>query len=112
MEKIAYLIKEKISDNVLVQTKRYRLDWENPIVAIITCVATMVVMGFIASKGSKAMDIFAILFALCVGSWLLIYRPLTKADLRSKWFEIISAVFFIIMGIYGFIVFLFTGKLP
>ena len=112
MEKIANLVKEKISDSVLVQTKRHRLDWENPIVLIITCIVTMVIMGIIASKGAKAMDIFTILFALCVGSWLLTYRPLTKADLRSKWFEIIAALFMIIMGIYGFIVFLLTGKLP
>ena len=112
MEKIAHLIKEKISDNVLVQTKRYRLDPDNPIVPIITCVATMVIMGIIASKGAKAMDIFAMLFALCAGFLLLIYRPITKADLSMKWLEIIFAVLLIIIGIYGFIVFLFAGKLP
>jgi len=112
MEKIAKLIKGKISDNVLVQAKRYRLDWENPIVAIITVIATMVIIGFITSRGAKAMDIFAILSALCVGFLLLIYRPITKADLSMKWFEIIGALYLIIMGIYGLIVFLSTGKLP
>ena len=112
MEKIAHLIKEKISDNVLVQTKRYRLDPDNPIVLLITCIATMVIMGIIASKGAKAMDIFVILFTLCAGSWLLTYRPLTKVNLSSKWFEIIGAVLLIILGVYGFIIFLFTGKLP
>ena len=109
MEKIAHLIKEKISDNVLVQTKRYRLDPDNPIVLLITCIATMVIMGIIASKGAKAMDIFVILFTLCAGSWLLTYRPLTKVNLSSKWFEIIGAVLLIILGVYGFIIFLFTG---
>lgn len=112
MEKIAHLIKEKISDNVLVQTKRYRLDCDNPIFLLITCIATMVILCIIASKGAKAMDIFAILLCLCGGSWLLTYRPLTKFNLNSKWFEIICAVLLIIMGIYGFIIFLFTGKLP
>jgi hypothetical protein len=111
MEKIANLIKGKISDNVLVQTKRYRLDWENPIVLIIICIATIVMIGFITSRGAKAMDIFVILFALCVGFLLLIYRPITKADLSMKWFEIICAVLLIIIGIYGFIISLFTGKL-
>ena len=112
MEKIANLIKGKISDNVLVQTKRYRLDWENPIVLMIICIATIVITGFIISRGAKALDIFAILSALCVGFLLLIYRPITKADLSMKWFEIIGALYLIIMGIYGLIVFLSTGMLP
>jgi len=112
MEKIANLIKEKISDNVLVQTKRYRIEPDNPIASIITVIATMVIMGIIASKGVKAMSIFATLFPLCVGSGLLIFRPLTKANLSMKWVEIIVALFLIITGIYGFIVSLFAGKFP
>ncbi|MBC8472502.1 MAG: hypothetical protein H8D56_23820, partial [Planctomycetes bacterium] len=103
MEKIAHLIREKISDNVLVQTKRYRLAYDNPIVPIISGSVTMVIMCLIASGGNKAMDIFTILFALCVGSGLLIYRPLTKFSLSSKWSEIICAVLLIILSIYGFI---------
>lgn len=111
MGTIANLIKGRISNNVLVETKRHRLDWETPIISIISAAVTIIVMTIIASKGTKAMNIFAISAALCVGSWLLIYRPLTKFNLRNKWFEIISAVFMIIIGIYGFIVFLLTGKL-
>jgi len=112
MEKIANLIREKISDDVLVQTKRYRIEPDNPIVSIITVIATMVIMGIIASKGIKALSIFATLFPLCVGSVLLIFRPITKANLSMKWAEIIVALLMIITGIYGFIVSLFAGKLP
>ncbi|MHC4171408.1 MAG: hypothetical protein ACYST5_00495 [Planctomycetota bacterium] len=112
MEKIANLIKGKISDNVLVQTKRQRLDWENPIVSIITVIATMAIMGIVTAGGIKTMNISATLFALCVGSMLLIFRPLTKANLSMKWVEIIVALFMIITGIYGFIVSLFAGKFP
>lgn len=110
MEKIANLIKGKISDDVLVQKKRDKLNYANPIVPIITCVATMIIMGIITSKGAKAMNIFALLFSLCVGSMLLIFRPITKANLSMKWVEIIAALFMIIIGIYGFIVSLFAGK--
>jgi hypothetical protein len=112
MEKIANSIKGKISDNVLVQTKRCRINWDNPLVLILICIATIVITGFIISRGPKALDIFAILLALCSGLLVLIYRPITKADLSMKWFEIIGALYLIIMGIYGLIVFLSTGKLP
>ena len=112
MEKIAHLIKEKISDNVLVQTKHQRLDWENPIVSIITVIVIMTIMRIVAAWGIKAINIFATLFALCSGSMLLILRPITKSDLRYKWIEIIVALLMIITGIYSFIVSLFAGKLP
>ena len=112
MEKIANLIKGKISNKVLVQTKHHTINWDNPFVLIIISISTMVITGFIISRGAKALDIFAILLALCAGFLLLIYRPLTKANLSMKWFEIIGALYLIIMGIYGLIVFLSTGKLP
>lgn len=112
MEKIVHLIREKISDNVLVQTKRYRLDPGSPIVPVIIGVSIMIIMCIVASGGTKAINIFAILFTLCVGFLFLICRPLTKSNLSYKWLEIILAVFLIIMGICRFIVFLFTGGLP
>ena len=112
MENIADLIRQRISDNVLVETKRYRLDWENPIIPIMTGIATMIILCIVASGGAKAMDIFVIVFSLFVGILLLVCRPLTKFNLSIRWFEIIGAVFLIIMGIYGFVVFIITGKLP
>ena len=103
MDKMARLLRENISDEVLVQTKRYRLNPGSPIVTITTCIATIVVIGIIASCGPKVMDIFATLFGLIVGCVLLIFRPLTKADINFKWFEIIGALFLIIISICGFI---------
>ena len=103
MDKMARLIREKISDDVLVQTKRYRLNPGSPIVTITTCIATIVVIGIIAYCGLKAMNIFATLFGLITGSVLLIFRPLTKSDINFKWFEIIGALFLIIISICGFI---------
>ena len=103
MDKMARLIREKISDKVLVQTKRYRLDPGSPIVLMIICIASIVVIGIIAYCGPKAMDIFATLFAFCVGAMFLICRPLTKSNISYKWLEIIMALFMILLGIYGFI---------
>jgi len=113
MEDLANLIKERTSDSVLLQEKRWKLDWQNPFVGVLAGgVPTMVVMFIIASMGSKAMDIFAILFSLLVGLWLLMFRPLTKFDVCNKWVELTLVAVLLILGIYGLICFLLVGKIP
>ena len=69
-------------------------------------------MAVIASMGSKAMDIFAIFAAFAVGLLLLIFKPITKSDILNKWVELAFGAVLLILGLYGLIEFLLSGKLP
>ena len=112
MEDLAGLIKEKTPGRVLLQEKRWRLDWMNPVVIVpIGWVPTMVLLCIIASLGSKAIDIFAIFCTLSVGLGLLIFRPLTKFDAWNKWIEILVSAILLILGVYMLICFIQTGRL-
>lgn len=113
MENIANLIRERTSDTVLHQDKRWKLDWQNPYVGILVGgLPTMVVIIIIASMGSKAMDIFAIVVALLGGLCLLIIRPLTKLNVFSKWVELILGTYLLVLGIYASIYYFLFGKMP
>lgn len=113
---LANLIKERTLGKVILQEKRLKINWLNPIVGLLmfgvpTMIVTMIVMFIIASMGSKAIDIFAILVAFSTGLLLLIFRPLTKLDACDKWVEIAFVVVILISGLYGLIEFLQSGKI-
>lgn len=110
MEEVDRLINENISDNVLVQTKRHRLNYEHPVLMALIMVTTLVVMAFFESKGDKVFNIFTSFIALSVGSWLLIFRPATKANLRFKWEEIILGLLLAALGAYGLVIILLCQK--
>ncbi|MHC4143719.1 MAG: hypothetical protein ACYSWW_12990 [Planctomycetota bacterium] len=113
MEDLANLIKERTSDRVLLQEKHWKLDWQNPFVGVLTGgVPAMVVMFIIGSMGSKAIDIFAIVCALSVGLCLLMFKPMAKLDVCNKWVESLLGVVLLLLGIYGLICFLLTGRIP
>ena len=113
MENIANLIRERTSDSVLYQEKRWKLDWQNPYVGLLVGgLPTVVIMFIIASMGSRAIDIFAIVFALLVGSCLLIVSPLTKLNVFSKWVELAFGIILLGLGSYALIYFLLFGKIP
>jgi hypothetical protein len=107
MEKIAALTREKVSNEVLFQESQYSLNWLHPPYGVATAVVTMTFVGLISSLGRQAVDIFAISVSLAIGSMLLIFRPLTKANLSFKWLEIISAAALAIVGILLSIVYFF-----
>lgn len=110
MGKLASLIKERISVDALVNTRRNKLDLR--ITGIIAAIATFIFMTIIASFGAKAMDIFAILASFGVSCFLLLYRPLRKSDRGLKWIEIGVSLLMLLLGIYGLISFLKIGYVP
>ena len=113
MEDMANLIRERTSDTVLHQEKRWKLDWQNPYIGLLVGgLPTMVIMFIIASMGSKAMDIFAIVVALLGGLCLLIIRPLTKLNVFGKWIELFFAIILLGLGIYALIYYFLFGKMP
>ena len=104
MVTIYKLLKEKMSESVLLETKRYRLDWENPGITLLMVIGWMTLFAFIASKGDNAMNIFVTFFSLFAGSFLLLFKPISKMHLHFKWVEIIMGLILILLGIYFFIV--------
>lgn len=113
MEDMANLIRERTSDNVLHQEKRWKLDWHNPYIGLLVGgLPAMVIMFIIASMGSKAMDIFAVVVALLGGLCLLIIRPLTKLNVFGKWVELFFAIILLGLGVYALIYYFLYGKMP
>jgi hypothetical protein len=115
METIANLISQKISDKVLVKSKRGIIYTRDPLLAIVIGAVIITVLLITASMSNKAMNVLAILAISglgCIGCWLLIFRPFTKYNLNTRWFEIILAAMAIILGIAGLIVFTHSGGLP
>ena len=113
MKDLARLVTENAPEGILLRRKRWRLDWQNPlIVALIVIPPTLIAVCAVASMGSKAMDIFAIVVAFALGAGLLVFRPFTKYDASSKWFELLVAVALLVMSTYGCICFAQTGRLP
>jgi predicted tellurium resistance membrane protein TerC len=110
MGKLAGLIKEGISGDVLVNIKRNRLDIR--VIGIISAVIAVIIMTIIGLTGNKAMDIFALFIAFGTSGFLFLYRPLSKMDASLKWIEIVCSLLLGLLGVIGFISFLNTGRLP
>jgi hypothetical protein len=113
MENLAYLIKERTSDSVVHQEKRWKLDWQNPyVVMLVGGVPTMVVMFIVASMGSKAGDVFAVSMGFIVGLGILKFRPMTKHNASIKWVELFFGIALLGLGIYALIYYFLFGKMP
>jgi hypothetical protein len=111
MGEIARLINGKISDSVLVETKRSKFDSTSPVPATIVIIGVMIVSCILAYVGIEVIKMFAIFFCLCTGAWLLIYRPLGKVNIGDKWFEITCGMLLISLGVLYFIILVVGGKL-
>ncbi|MHC4069632.1 MAG: hypothetical protein ACYS18_07805 [Planctomycetota bacterium] len=113
MEKIAALTREKVSNEVLFQERQYSLNWLHPAYGIAAGVVGMMFISLIFqlseifTPSEEAVAIFIISLSFAVGSMLLIFRPLTKANLSFKTFEIISVAVLMILGISLSIVYFF-----
>jgi hypothetical protein len=113
MEDLANLIKERTSDSIVYQEKRWKLDWQNPFIIVTTAlVPTTVLMFVITSMGNKAVDVFAVSMAFIVSFGLLIFRPFTKYNPSGKWVELFFAILLIGIGIYALIYYFLYGKMP
>jgi hypothetical protein len=99
MDVIADFIKDKISDDVLIETKRQKFAQNTLLFVVLIAFGTTAVLVIIASMGDMAFESFSMLCSFCMGFWLLIYRPLTKINLRWKWWEIVLALISLACGI-------------
>lgn len=99
MEKIAALTREKVSDDVLFQESQYSLNWLHPAYGVATGVIAIAFMALIFWLTRDAVAIYSFSLSLAFGSILLIFRPLAKENLSFKWFELIAAAAFVILGI-------------
>ncbi len=108
MDGLAALIKERTPEGAKFHEKRWKLDWQNPLVSMLVAgVPTMVIMFVLLSMGNKAVvEILTILAALSFGLFLLASRPLTKSDIGFKWIELIVGVGMLVIGTYLLIRFL------
>ena len=115
MDDLATLITARTPEGTELREKRYRLNWwQDALVGLLVmAVAAAVVMFILASIGSKAVGMFAILavLSLGLGLFLLLFRPMTRDDLGFKWIELIVGIGMLIVGIYMLICLLATGRI-
>lgn len=101
METINLLVQERAPRNTPIQRSRQRLDWESRSVAIPIAMGSVVIMALVASRGDQAVEILARLVAFVAGAGLLVFGPLTQANLRFRWFEILAGVLLLTLASWG-----------
>jgi len=117
MDKMAELIKQHMPKTAKLETKRNKIDHHHICLRTIGyCFlmmgAVIVFMCFITWLGRTAIDIFAIVFALGVGSICLIGRPFRRLDVSEKWLDLIAGGSMFLLGIGALITFILTGRVP
>jgi hypothetical protein len=107
MSVFADLVKARVPETCAWQTKRMRIDWvRKPMVQVLYGFVILTVVGavfFALAKlgGRTAIDVLGFAMGFAVGLILLIWRPMTRLDIRLRWMEIILSVFMIALGIVG-----------
>jgi hypothetical protein len=103
MQEIVELIREKISGDVNITTKQNKIDYDNPACYILSILVTSLIIALVKQGGQQLEDIFDAMIFLVLGSFVLIYKPLSKTNLRFKrsekflsWGMIIIAILMLI----------------
>ena len=100
MHEIVELIRQNISDNVTIESRRRKTDYASPIYCILGGAVALVVIGFGRARGAHFDDIFEFAIFTGVGLYLLAYRPMTKYNAGWKRYEILLCIFMILSVIY------------
>jgi hypothetical protein len=100
MHEIAELIRQKVSDNVTVETRRRRMDYKRFIYCILGVAVALVVAAFGRTRGAHFGDIYEFVFFAGIALYLLICRPMTKYNAGWKRYEILLCIFMILNVIY------------
>jgi hypothetical protein len=87
MHEIVDLIREKVSRDVNITTKQNKIDPDNPVLFVLVGATTLVLIALVRQGGQHVEDVFDTLIFLVIGSSMLIFKPLSKTNLRFKRYE-------------------------
>ncbi len=103
MHEIVDLIREKVSNNVDITARQNKIDYDNPIFLVLVGIITLLIIALVQQGGQNLEDVFNAIVCLAAGSFILIYRPVSKTNLgfnRSEkflgWGLILMAVLMLI----------------
>lgn len=101
MESMVEKIRSKVTDPSLVQTKRRRLNWNEPIVIVTSMALTFIAILLIQNiGGANAYNVFNIGFQSIFGAVLLLHGPISRnAGQRFRKFEIIIGVILLVCSL-------------
>jgi len=100
MHEIAELIRQNVSDNVTVETRRRKTDYKSLIYCILGGAMALVAIAFGRARGAHLGDIYEFVLFAGIALYLLIYRPMTKYNTGWKRYEILLCIFMILSVIY------------
>jgi len=100
MHEIAELIRQNVSDNVTVETRRRKMDYKSLIYCILGGAMALVAVAFGRTRGAHFGDIYEFVFFAGIALYLLTYRPMTKYNAGWKRYEILFCLFMILNVIY------------
>ena len=84
MHEIVELIKEKVSDNVDITTRQNKIDYDNRVFLALVGIISLVIIALFHKGGQNLEDVFNAIVCMAAGSFILIYRPLSKTNLSFK----------------------------
>lgn len=100
LDYILNTIKQNLPESTVVEEKKYKINWNNPIILIVWMLIAAFIVLAIAEASSKAYSIFSFIIMLSIAIVVLFFKPVSKASgIRFRKFEIIIGVLIIILEI-------------
>lgn len=100
LDEILDTLKKNLLESVEVKEKRYRINWNNPIILIVWMAIVTVVILAIMGIGRGAYAIFNFVFMLDIALAALFFKPISKsAGVRFRKWEVIFGIVMIILDI-------------
>jgi len=93
-------IEALITDDAIIRKKRMKLDWDRPIIMILTSLLTLAIILGIQEIGEQAYRFFNVVFFFSFGCFNLVFRPISRAQgIGWKLFETIIGSVLIVCSI-------------
>jgi len=80
METAAKQISQLIPDKGLIRRKRANVNWDNPVIMILSGILSLVIILAIQEIGKEAYQFFNVVLFLALGLYNLIARPISRAQ--------------------------------
>jgi hypothetical protein len=90
LAEIVRLVQARMPATAWVETKRARLDWENPIVMVSAVVGFSIVLSLFFKVVQR--DIFSIVVNLAAGVYFLAFGPISQAEPNFRRWEVVIGV--------------------
>jgi hypothetical protein len=93
-------IEEVISNEASIRRKRMKLNWDQPIIMILSGLLTLAIILGIQEIGESAYRFFNAFVSFSLGLYVLIFKPISSAQGKGwQKFEIGSGVLFIVVAV-------------